>query len=231
MTDLIHVESHKLEQDALVEMYEIELKDETILRFSPSSVAGAHIFFAGKEYQSIPIQAEGFQWTGSGTIPRPTLTLASADTSFLSLVIGDDLTGCPVTRMKTYRKYLDDGDHPNPTALFPLERYVINKKTEHTKHLLVYELTTKQDQEGRMVPALQVIRDTCRHRFRKWDGHKWNYAGVTCPYTNSRMYDEHGNQTSDPYKAQCGRKVTDCQLHFGEGATLPIRAFPGVGRI
>lgn len=229
---LIATDQQKLVQDARVEMFELEIEGQGTLYFSSTSNNGQPIKFGGKEYQPIPIKAEGFEWTGSGTLPRPTLSIVMDDMSFISLVTGNaDLVGCPITRIRTYRKYLDDGTNPNPTAMFPIERYVINRKSEDSGKSWGFELTSKQDQEGRMVPALQVIRDTCRHRFRKWNGSYWDYAGVTCPYAGAAMYDQNGDPTTDPNKAQCGKRLTDCEVHFGIGAVLPMRAFPGVGRI
>lgn len=234
MSELIATDRQLLQQDAIVELFEIDVTKygSGILRFSPSSVAGVDIVFNGQTYVSAPVEAEGFEVASGGTLPRPTMRVAVGDTAFLSILIGsDDLIGCPVTRTRTYRKYLDDGDMPNPTATFPIDYYLVNKKAEQTRHTLTLELTPRMDQEGRMVPALQVLRDTCTHRFRQWTGAAWDYSGVTCPYTGPTLFDISGSVTTDEYQAQCGRKVDDCSRHFGSNAVLPFRGFPGVGRI
>lgn len=234
MSQIIATDRQRLEQDILVEMFELDVTKygSGILRFSPTSIGGQAIVFNGYTYSPIPIQAEGFQWNGSGTLPQPTLTIGVKDMAFFSLIAeSKDLVGCDITRVRTYRKYLDDGSHPNPTAQFAPDHYRVNKKTQQTRNTLVFELTPKSDQEGRMVPALQVIRDTCRHRFRRWNGSSWDYTGVTCPYAGSAMFDENGLTTQDPFKAHCGRRLSDCTKHFGQHAVLPFRGFPGVGRI
>ncbi|MCY1283871.1 phage minor tail protein L [compost metagenome] len=87
------------------------------------------------------------------------------------------------------------------------------------------------DQQGKMIPARQVLRDSCSHRFRYWANNQWNYDGVTCPYAGAAMYDLSGQPTGDPAKARCGKRIQDCKRHFGEGAVLPFYGFPGVGRI
>lgn len=234
MSGVIATDVQGLTQDVIVEMFELDLTQYSngILRFTTTSVKGAPVFFNGYEYTPTPIKAEGFEWSGSGTLPRPKLEIAAKDIAFLHLIIGSqDIVGAEIKRIRTYRKYLDDGTHPNPTAKFDTEVYRINKKAGENKQRLVFELTPKMDQEGRMVPALQVIRDTCRHRFRKWTGEAWDYTGVTCPYTGDTLYDKNGEITGDPYKAQCGHRLNDCARHFGETAVLPYRGFPGVGRI
>lgn len=237
MSQLIATDAQKLYQDTLVDLFILDTRAYEgggLLRFTPTSDGGNSLWHDGHEYTSVPIQAEGFTWTSTGTLPRPTLTIAVQDISFLSLVLSSrDLLGCPVTRLRTYRKYLDDGSHPDPSATYPPDYFVINKKAEETRNKLSFELTPKSDQEGRKIPALQVIRDTCMHRFRQWDedAGAWDYAHATCPYAGEKMYNINGEETLDPTKARCGKRGSDCEAHFGKNATLPMWAFPGVARI
>jgi lambda family phage minor tail protein L len=165
-------------------------------------------------------------------MPRPTLSVATADLAFLSLVINtNDLIGCEVKRIKTFRKYLDDGASPNPEAVFPPDVFQIEKKTSQKRTQMQFELSAKMDQEGRQIPARQVLRDACTHRFRFWANGRWNYEGVTCPYSGAEMYKLSGERTSDPTQAKCGKRLSDCKTHFGETAVLPFYGYPGVGRI
>ena len=100
---------------------------------------------------------------------------------------------------------------------------------------MTFELSTPMDQQGKQIPARQVIRDTCLHRFRYWANGQWNYDGVTCPYAGPAMFLPNGEPTTDPTKARCGKRISDCKKHFstilGENPTLPMFCFPGVGRI
>ncbi len=233
MTDLIATDRQRLEQDAVVQMFELDARKfgDGILRFSPTSVDGGPVVFNSYVYQPLPIKAEGFAWSGSGALPRPTLTLAAKDLVFLSLVINsDDLVGCPVKRIRTYRKYLDDGATPNPEAVFPPDSYVIEKKKLQKRMYLQFELSTLMDQQGRMIPNRQILRDSCTHRFRFWANGRWNYDGVTCPYSGAAMFKVNGESTSDPTQAKCGKRISDCRRHFGEKAVLPFYGFPGVAR-
>lgn len=234
MSDIIATDIQRLEQDVIVSMFEIDASKfgEGVLRFSNTSVDGASIKFSGYEYVPLPIEAEGFSWDSGGTLPRPTLTLAAHDLSFLSLVINsDDLVGCPVKRIRTYRKYLDDGSSPDPLVMFPPDHYVIERKSLQKRTHLKFELSAAMDQQGKMIPARQVLRDACTHKFRYWSNWQWNYDGVTCPYTGEDMYEKNGQKTTDPAKARCGKRISDCKLHFGAKAVLPFYGYPGVGRI
>jgi lambda family phage minor tail protein L len=234
MTNILATDLQKLEQDVIVVMFELDARKfgDGILRFSPTSVDGQPVSFNGYQYTPFPIKAEGFSWNSGGAIPRPTLTLAAPDLSFLSLVINaDDLIGCPVVRIRTYRKYLDDGASPNPEAMFPPDHYVIEKKTSQVRTQLQFELSAKMDQQGLLIPARQVLRDACTHRFRYWANGQWNYEGVTCPYSGAQMFERNGQPTGDPTKGRCGKRLSDCKLHFGSAAVLPFYGYPGVGRI
>jgi len=234
--ELIATDAQRLSRDPQIFLYEIDARayGDAVLRFTPI-VDGQEnwpVQFGGNIYSRLPIEATGFTWNGVGTAPRPTLTMAAKDLIFLSLVLnGDDLIGCPVRRIRTYRKYLDDGTSPNPSATFPIDHYVMERKAKQVRKMLSYELSTPMDQQGKKIPARQVIRDTCMHRFRYWANGQWNYQGVTCPYAGAAMYEPNGQPTLDPTKAKCGKRLSDCKKHFGVGAVLPMFAFPGVGRI
>lgn len=234
--ELIATDMQRLEREPRIYLYEIDATKygDGILRFTPM-VDGTDTFqvwFAGVQYLRLPITAEGFEWSGTGTAPRPTLSLTAEDLSLLGMINRkQDLVGCPVKRIQTHRKYLDDGVAANPSAVYPVDSYVIERKASQKRRLLAFELSTPMDQQGKKLPARQVIRDTCLHRFRYWSGGKWNYNGVTCPYAGAAMYEPNGSPTADPTKAKCGKRIKDCTIHFGQDATLPMFAFPGVGRM
>ncbi len=235
MADIIATDAQQLTQEPRVVMFEIDAraKGGGLLRFTPA-VAGQswQVQWGGNIYTRMAIKAEGFDWNGTGTAPRPTLSLVAEDLVFLSFVItSSDLVGCPVRRIQTYRKYLDDGDQADPNKVFPIDHYVVNRKTREMRKQLSFELATPLDQEGKKLPACTVIRDTCRNTFRYWANGRWNYDGVTCPYAGAAMYEPNGTPTTDPTKARCGKRLVDCKTHFGEDAVLPMFAFPGVGRI
>lgn len=234
--ELIATDMQRLEREPRLQLFEIDATayGDGVLRFTPI-VDGQDnwvVQFGGNVYYRLPIKADGFEWNGAGTAPRPTLTLTAEDLAFLGLVMrNQDLVGCPVKRIQTHRKYLDDGAAANPSASYPIDSYRIEKKAKQVRRELTFELSTPMDQQGKKVPARQVIRDTCMHRFRYWANGQWNYNGVTCPYAGEAMYEPNGAQTSDPTKAKCGKRLKDCKIHFGQDATLPMFAFPGVGRI
>ncbi len=74
--------------------------------------------FKGEEYMSLPISAEGFEYSTRGSPPSPKLSLAvrgdgneEVEKAFKTLKIFlrdfDDLNGAKVTRVKTFSRHLD----------------------------------------------------------------------------------------------------------------------------
>ena len=233
MSELIATSAQALEQDAIINLFELDASgfDDGVLRFSNEALNGGSVFFNGFEYFPFPIQMEGFEWNGRGSLPRPTLAISALVPAIRSLILSaDDLVGAPIKRIRTYRKHLDDGVDPDPERQWPTEHFVIERKASQTSTTIQFELSVKMDQTGRKIPARQLLRDTCTHRYRYWDGSQFRYDGVTCPYTGDEYYDEAGNQVFQAKDDVCGKRLTDCKLRFGENAQLPTRAFPGVGR-
>jgi len=109
----------KLEATAIIELYEIdvtELKDsdgipgKDILRFhAGTNDISQEIVWQGNIYIPFPIIIDGFNTSGRGTIPTPSIKAANI-TSILSSYIHSygDLIGAKVTRKRTLAKYLDN---------------------------------------------------------------------------------------------------------------------------
>jgi lambda family phage minor tail protein L len=79
------------------------------------------------------------------------------------------------------------------------------------------------------LPRRQVLRDTCLHTYRVWNGTAFDYSRATCPYTGSATF-AADDTVSDNAHDRCSRLVSGCKERFGETAVLPTRAFPGVAR-
>lgn len=222
-------ESVQLEADSIIEMFEIHTPTEIIRLCGQGSVT-----FGGHTYLPFPIQAEGFEFSGKGTLPRPSVTIAT-DASIISLISNpNQYIGLTFKRIRTYRKFLDDGENPDPNATFPVDEYVIDRKTSQTSKILQFELCSRIDQEGKRIPARQIIRDSCPYSYRRYNPSatlNFSYQEVmACPYTGTEYFDAAGNQTTID-KDKCGKRLTDCQLRFGTEGGVPFGGFPGVGRI
>lgn len=232
MSDKINSQAQALAQDAIITLYELDTSRTGggIVRLAPEPINGQPVRFGGNEYFAFPIQASGFDYSGKGPMPRPRLTVSALDMALMSLVLTtDDLVGMPIKRLRTYRRHLDDGTDPDSGALFPADHFVVERKTSHNKTELQFELSSQLDQEGRGIPARQILRDSCSHRYRFRSGTDFSYEGTTCPYSGEACFTASGEVTTAD-KDRCGKRLTDCKLRFGQWAELPFYGFPGVGR-
>lgn len=223
----------------LVILYELNGSNigmSTIIRFSETPIkdgSGNLIdpVFNGNTYFAVNIKAKGFEYVGNGQLPRPKLLITNVNKVLFSLMIQfDDLLGAKLTRIRTLRKYLDDGATPDPSAIFPSDVFYIEQKTKHNKYEIEFVLSTPLDQDKLYLPQRQVLRDHCSHIYRVYKNTAFDYTKASCPYTNSNYFNNLGIVTSDPAADSCGKKLSDCQLRYGS-EPLPIRSFPGVGRV
>ncbi|WP_191908189.1 phage minor tail protein L [Hypericibacter terrae] len=201
-----------------------------IYRFSPTSDRGQPILFNGLDYTPMDIMAEGFEWNGRGALPTPKITVQNVTRAMSALVQqAGDLRGATLTRIRTFRQFLDNGDSPSPDAFFGPDIFTVERKSSLNKFFVEFELSAKLDQEGKILPARQILRNRCRFRYRRFVDGDWDYTGATCPYAGTLYFDKAGNPVSIESDS-CGKKLADCALRFGS-EPLPFSGFPGVARV
>lgn len=234
MTETLEMQVQRLEMDALVEMFQLDATGlgGDIYYFTASSNDYDVVVFDGIEYTPVEIEASGFEWSGKGAWPTPHIKINNNNLVMTALVITyQDLLGAYLTRIRTFRQFLDDGDTPDPTQIFPLDIYRVERKVSQNKNFIEWELSAAVDQQGRMIPGRQVLRDACTHIYRSYVNGAFDYTKASCPYTGTALFDVNDNSTLDPRKDICGKRLSSCKARFGQTATLPTRAFPGVRRI
>jgi len=190
------------------------------------------VWFNGVEYQPLDVKLEGFEVTSEGTQPRPKISVANVNLTFAALLNTlNDLVGAKLTRRRTFKKYLDGEPGADPTAQFPVDLYIVDRKVSHNKYVIQWELTSFLDLTGQFIPRRQVLRDTCTHQYRIYSGGAFVYTNVTCPYTGANYFNEDGGVEAAPADDKCGRRISDCQLRYPlDSDELPTRAFVGVAR-
>jgi lambda family phage minor tail protein L len=231
MTEIVEL-VQKLETDAVIELFQLDATGygDSVYYFCSTQKNGAAIVFDGNTYTPIPIEATGFETAGISSTVEPRLRISNIDGSIGALAVSyNDLVGCPVKRLRTFARYLDDGSEPDPTALLSEQTFIINKKTARNQIYIEWALALSLNYDISYIPSRQIIRDICRNTYRRYVDGDFDYTGVTCPYTDTAMFTRTGASTVDPYLDSCGRHLSDCVLRYGT-APLPFRAFPGCGR-
>jgi lambda family phage minor tail protein L len=220
----------------LVTLYVLDCSDigGSTYRFTNmTSVSGgvySAVVFQGQTYYPVDIEAKGFEYTGDGQLPRPTLKLNSRETTIKAAISTyDDLLGSVVYRKRTFKKYLDNQPDADSTAEFPIDIYIIEKKLVQNNIYVEFELSAYMDHTGKKIPGRTVIKSTCTHTYRYWNGSSFTYG--SCPYDGANYFERDGTPTVNEDEDKCGKRLSDCELRFGENNPLYTRAFPGVGRL
>lgn len=234
----VAAENQRLATDALIYLFIVDtspIGGADLYRWTPGplSVSGsaAAVVFQGHTYTPIPVSMTGIAWNGRGPAPRPRVQVANIGGLLTSVVATyGDLVGAKVTRLTTYRKFLDGQPTADPSSYWEPDIWRIERKTVQSPQMIEWELGSVLDQEGRRLPGRQLLRDACTHTYRKWGGASFIYTNASCPYTGANYFRETGAPTGDPALDQCGKHLNDCRLRFPQGQNLPTRAFPGLDK-
>jgi lambda family phage minor tail protein L len=181
---------------AIIELFELQLNTaqhgtNDLYRFHAGTSLNnnGNVYWAGQEYLAFPIEADGFEYSGNGQLPRPKIrvsNIAGTITSLL-LTLPEGLEGAKVTRIRTLARYIDAINFPggvspyspDPTAEFPREIYYIDRKTIENRDAVEYELAAAFDLAGIRLPKRQCIANICQ----------WRYRSTECSYTGPPVAD------------------------------------------
>ena len=222
----------KPDPGALVELFELDataLGGDVLRWHNGVNALGSDVVFDGLLYTRLPVMASGFEKRGSGTLPRPKLSVANITGLVGALVREfDGLVGARVTRRRTFARYLDAVNFPggvnpeaDPNAVFPDEVWFIDRKESENGVFVQFELAAAFDVAGVMLPRRQCVQNVC----------PWQYRSAECGYTGGAVADKNDQATTDVAQDRCGKRLTSCRLRFGAFAELPFGGFPGCGLV
>jgi len=229
----IYADLSTLAPDAIIELFELHYDNTLhgstdILRWHAGTNADVtgNITWNSNDYSRLPVQAEGFEYTNGGTLPRPTLSVANLDGAVTALLLGvnlttpgNDLTGAKVKRIRTLKKFLDGESAADPYATFPIEEWFIDRKATESRDVVSFELASKFDLSNKELPNRQVVANICQ----------WQYRSSECSYTGSNYFDVNNNSVGTLAQDACGKRLSSCKKRFGENGELPFGSFPGAG--
>ena len=214
----IYADLSALAPDAIIELFELHYDNTLhgstdILRWHAGSNADVtgNITWNSNDYVRLPVQAEGFEYTNGGTLPRPTLSVANLDGAITALLLGvnlttpgNDLTGAKVKRIRTLKKFLDGESAADPYATFPIEEWFIDRKATESRDVVSFELASKFDLSNKELPNRQVVANICQ----------WQYRSSECSYTGSNYFDVNNNSVGTLAQDACGKRLSSCKKTF-----------------
>lgn len=223
----IRSDIQKLDPGSVVELFDLDVGG-TMFRFHAGvNELGNDVVWQTNTYTRMPLQASGFEWRSSGTLPRPRVQVANVNGLIGGLAReNNDLVGSVLTRRRTFVRYLDAANFPggvNPSedqaAALPSEIYMVARKTAENPVLVEFELAAAMDVHGVKLPRRQVVQNVC----------PWLYRGTECGYSGGPVALANDQPTSDADLDRCGKRLASCKLRFGEHGELPFGGFPSAG--
>ena len=195
-------ELQKINPSSIIELFELELSTalhgiNTVYRFHAGSNmdANGELVWKGNTYQRFPVEADGFEYTGNGQLPRPKIRVSNLLGTITGILLtvnattaGNDLNGAKLTRIRTLARYIDDANFdggsnpygtPDTTAEFPQEIYYLDRKVTENRDVVEWELAAAFDLAGVRAPKRQCINNRCQ----------WVYRGAECGYTGPPISD------------------------------------------
>tara|TARA_R100001440_G_scaffold5974_1_gene12468 strand:- start:8482 stop:9102 length:621 start_codon:yes stop_codon:yes gene_type:complete len=188
-------ELQSLNPSSIIELFKLQLIEgmhfatgnpdsvPTVFRFhaGTSMNSNSDIIWQGETYQRFPISADGFEFTGTGSIPRPQLVMSNLggitrnnvviSVTDLMIIVNlttpnNDLLNAKLTRLSVLASSLDNANFlsgsnpfgtPNSNEL-PQEIFFIDRKMNEDREAVGFELVSNLDTENKKIPARQITR-------------------------------------------------------------------------
>lgn len=222
---------------AVIELFELELNvtqhgvsDTYRFHAGANLNSNGEVVWAGNAYLRFPIEADGFEYSGNGQLPRPKVRVSNILGTITALLLSlpEGLEGAKFTRIRTLARYIDGANFPggtnpygtpDPTAEFPREIYYVDRKVAETRDLVEFELAAAFDLAGVRAPKRQCIGNICQ----------WEYRSTECGYTGTNYFNENDQAVPTLAADVCGKRLSSCKARFGATAELPWGGFAGIG--
>jgi lambda family phage minor tail protein L len=207
---------------AVIELFELELTaalhgiNETYRFHAGTSLnANGELKWNANSYMRFPVEAEGFEYSGNGQLPRPKLRVSNIMGTITAILLSlpDGMEGAKVTRIRTLARYLDAANFPDstnpygtpdPTAEFPREIFYVDRKSVETRDVVEFELAAAFDLQGVRAPKRQCIANICQ----------WVYRSPECGYTAAAYYDRNDQAVATAAQDVCGKRLSSCEARF-----------------
>tara|TARA_A100001201_G_scaffold143704_2_gene146820 strand:- start:1169 stop:1741 length:573 start_codon:yes stop_codon:yes gene_type:complete len=176
-------ELQSLSPSSIIELFEIELNtalhgtNQKYYFHSGTNQLNESIIWQNQSYDKYPIQAEGFEFSGSGQLPRPTLTISNLFGFVSGLIIDtntvtakNDLAGAKFIRRRTLASSLDNSNFKDGINIFgtpnsnelPQEIFFIDRKMQENRAVVSFECVSSLELQGVRAPKRIVTRKDFR---------------------------------------------------------------------
>lgn len=243
---------------AIIELFELQLitaihGTNDLYRFH----AGTNLFnntdviWRGNSYLKFPVEADGFEYNGQGTLPRPKIRVSNilGTITAIILTLPDGLEGAKVTRIRTLAKYLDAANYPALDDLLTEDDDVLlleddssflleptnateDFSAEFPREIYYIDRKTAENRElveFEMVSAFDLAGVRAPKRQCISNICQWVYRSSECSYTGTNYFDANDQPVLNASQDVCAKRLSSCKARFGANNELPFGSFPGIG--
>jgi phage-related protein len=245
--------------DAIIEMFELSLNSNIhgsneIYRFHAGSndlLTYGNIFWRNNEYLHMPIEADGFEYSGQGQLPRPKIRVSNifGTITAILLTLPNGLEGAKLTRIRTLARYLDpinftaSGDalltednfylllEDSGRILLESTNATADETAEFPQEIFYIDRKTAETRdvvEFEMVSAMDLAGVRAPKRQCIGNICQWRYRSNECGYNGTSYFDAEDTPVSLASLDVCGKRLASCKARFGANAELPFGSFPGI---
>jgi lambda family phage minor tail protein L len=233
---VVQNELQSLAPSAIIELYQLHLTkdingiDSILYYHAGTNELKQDIIFNSQTYSAVPCKVEGFSKSSKGLLPRPSFTVANANSAISNLIILYNPLRAKFVRVRTCRKFLDAANFTggnasaDPTAIFEpsaanssesADVWYIDRVSSENKTAVQFELTSKLDLFNLQLPTRQIL-EYC----------PWKYRGQQCGYTGTAYFDINDDSVGSEDDDICGHRYTSCRVRHPVPTPLPFGGFP-----
>ena len=232
---------------AVIELFQLELNlaqhgvNETYYFHAGTNTANnGDIVWNGQAYMAYPIEATEFEYTGTGSLPRPKLRVSNilGTITAIILTLPNGLEGAKVTRIRTLARYLDSVNFP-PSGLLLLEDDGImllesgggygigleadNPTADPTAEFPreIYYIDRKAGEnrdaiEFELAAAFDLVGVRAPKRQCVSNVCQWIYRGAECGYTGNAYFNFDDQPVGSAALDVCGKRLRSCEVRFSQ---------------
>jgi phage-related protein len=231
---------------AVIELFQLELNvpqhgvDEIYYFHAGVSIdASADIIWNGKTYLAFPIEATDFEYTGTGSLPRPKLQISNIFGTITAIMasLPSGLEGAKVTRIRTLARYLDGANFPvsgsilltedNDALLLEDGGSILLEPINSTEDLTaefpreIYYIDRKAAEnrdliEFELASAFDLVGARAPKRQCVSNVCQWEYRKAGCGYAGNAYFSANDQPVAAVGQDICGKRLSSCEARFAQ---------------
>jgi phage-related protein len=230
---------------AVIELFQLELNaaqhgvNETYyFHAGVNEINSGDIIWNSQAYLAFPIEATEFEYTGTGSLPRPKLRISNiyGTITGIILTLPNGLEGAKVTRIRTLARYLDAANFPDGGILLTEDSdallledgssillEAINPTEDPTAEFPreIYYIDRKASEnrdliEFELAAAFDLVGVRAPKRQCVSNVCQWTYRGPECGYAGNAYFNFNDDIVSSAGQDVCGKRLRSCEYRFSQ---------------